>query len=57
MAGSSIPLTWRQPALEFDLGTPVEKAVVAAYGPKEPYGFHALETLQRNPTVDDRDEN
>jgi hypothetical protein len=46
MAGSSIPLTWRQPALELDLGTPVEKAVVAAYGPKEPYGFHALETLQ-----------
>jgi hypothetical protein len=46
MAGSSIPLTWRQPALELELGTPVEKAVVAAYGPKEPYGFHALETLQ-----------
>jgi hypothetical protein len=46
MAGSSIPLTWRQPPLELDLGTPVEKAVVAAFGPKESYGFHALETLQ-----------
>ncbi len=46
LAGSSIPLTWRQPPLELELGTPVEKAVVAAYGPKEPYGFHALETLQ-----------
>jgi hypothetical protein len=46
MAGSSIPLTWRQPPLELDLGTPVEKAVVAAFGPKESYGFHALEALQ-----------
>jgi hypothetical protein len=46
MAGSSIPFTWRQPPLEFDLETPLEKAVVATYGPKEPYGFHGLETLQ-----------
>lgn len=46
MAGSSIPLTWRQPTLEFELGTPLENAVVATYGPKEPYGFHGLETLQ-----------
>jgi hypothetical protein len=46
MAGSSIPQTWRRPPLELDIGTPVEKAVVAAYGPKEPYGFHALEALQ-----------
>ena len=46
MAGSSIPLTWRQPPLELELGTPVEKAVVAAFGPKESYGFHALEALQ-----------
>lgn len=46
MAGSSIPLTWRMPPLELDLGTPVEHAVVASYGPKESYGFHAVETLQ-----------
>ena len=46
MAGSSLPLTWRQPPLEFDLGTPIDKAVVATYGGKEPYGFHGLETLQ-----------
>ena len=46
MAGSSIPLTWREPALELELGSPIEKAVVAAYGPREPYGFHALEALQ-----------
>jgi len=46
MAGSSLPFTWRQPPLEFDLETPIDKAVVAAYGPKEPYGFHSLEALQ-----------
>jgi hypothetical protein len=46
MAGSSLPFTWRQPPLELDLGTPIDKAVVATYGPKEPYGFHGLETLQ-----------
>jgi hypothetical protein len=46
MAGSSIPLTWREPPLELDLGTPVEKAVVAAFGPKESYGFHSLEALE-----------
>jgi len=46
MAGSCIPFTWRQPPLELELGTPIQKAVVAAYGPKEPYGFHALEALQ-----------
>lgn len=46
MAGSSIPLTWRQPPLEIPLGSPLTKAVVAAYGGKESYGFHALEALQ-----------
>jgi hypothetical protein len=46
MAGSSLPFTWRQPPLELPLGSPVETAVVASYGGKESYGFHALETLQ-----------
>ncbi len=46
MAGSSLPVTWRHPPLELDLGTPVERAVVTFYGPKEAYGFHALESLQ-----------
>lgn len=45
IAGSSIPFTWRQPPLELELGIPLESAVVASYGPKESYGFHALETL------------
>src|SRR5262245_1908419 len=46
MAGSSLPVTWRRPELELPLGCPVEDALVAAYGPVEVYGFHALETLQ-----------
>ena len=46
MAGSSLPVTWRRPELELPLDTPVEDALVAAYGPIEVYGFHALETLQ-----------
>jgi hypothetical protein len=46
MAGSSLPVTWRRPELELPLNTPVEDALVAAYGPAEVYGFHALETLQ-----------
>ncbi len=46
MAGSSLPVTWRRPELEPRLETPFEDGLVAAYGPIEVYGFHALETLQ-----------
>ncbi len=46
MAGSSLPVTWRRPELELPLNSPIEDALVAAYGPIEVYGFHALETLQ-----------
>jgi hypothetical protein len=46
LAGSSLPVTWRRPELELPVGAPVEEAVVAAHGPIEVYGFHALETLQ-----------
>src|SRR5579872_678271 len=46
MAGSSVPLAWRRPPLELEMGTPVEHAVSLGYGEKEAYGFHALETLQ-----------
>jgi hypothetical protein len=46
MAGSSLPVTWRRPELELPLQSPIEDALVAAYGPIEVYGFHALETLQ-----------
>jgi len=46
MAGSSLPVTWRRPELELALETPIEDALVAAYGGIEVYGFHCLETLQ-----------
>ena len=46
MAGSSLPVVWRRPELELKLESPIEDALVAAYGPIEIYGFHALETLQ-----------
>jgi hypothetical protein len=46
MAGSSLPVTWRRPELELPLQAQIEDGLVAAYGPLEVYGFHALETLQ-----------
>ncbi|NKB71449.1 MAG: hypothetical protein GKR89_30630 [Candidatus Latescibacteria bacterium] len=46
MAGSSLPLCWRSPWLEYDKGTPVEEALSIGYGGIEAYGYHALETLQ-----------
>jgi hypothetical protein len=46
MAGSSLPVTWRRPELEPRTDTPFEDGLVAAYGPLEVYGIHALEALQ-----------
>ena len=46
MAGSSLPLCWRNPWLEYDKGTHVEEALSIGYGGIEAYGYHALETLQ-----------
>ena len=46
MAGSSLPVCWRRPFLEYALETSTEAALVIGYGPIESYGFHALETLQ-----------
>ncbi len=46
LAGSSLPVTWREPALELPFGGEVAEALVVGYGPTESYGFHALEALQ-----------
>ncbi|MCZ6633276.1 MAG: hypothetical protein O7G87_07715 [bacterium] len=46
MAGSSAPLVWRSPWLEYDLETPLEEAISIGHGGLESYGFHALEVLQ-----------
>jgi hypothetical protein len=46
MAGSSLPVTWRLPALEVPLGRKFHEVLVASRGDLEIFGFHALETLQ-----------
>jgi hypothetical protein len=46
MAGSSVPVTWRRPALALPKNCQLVEAVQIGYGPFEGYGFHALEGLQ-----------
>ena len=46
MAGSSLPVAWREPAESLPLNSEIEDALVVGYGGLESYGFHALETLQ-----------
>jgi len=46
MAGSSVPVTWRRPALNLKRNVQLVEAVQIGYGPFEGYGFHALEGLQ-----------
>ncbi len=46
MAGSSLPVTFRRPELDFPLGTRFQEALAVGFGPPDAYGFHALETLQ-----------
>ena len=46
MAGSSIPTTWRHPAIDMRAGAPAREAVGLSFGPLEGYGFHGLEALQ-----------
>src|SRR5262245_31195525 len=49
MAGSSLPVTWRQPSIEPQLGTPFQEGLVCFgfdRGVAEIYFFHALEVLQ-----------
>ena len=46
LAGSSLPVTWRMPSVEMPYGADLREAMCIAYGPKDIYDFHALETLQ-----------
>ena len=47
MAGSSLPLTWRNPPLEHPIGSKISEAVALGYGDSmDAYGFHVLEILQ-----------
>ena len=46
MAGSSVPLAARRPALEIPPGSEITEAVSIHGGGLESYDFHALEVLQ-----------
>ena len=46
MAGSSLPVTWRMPAIEMPRGAEVEELVGVAYGGVDSYDFHILEVMQ-----------
>lgn len=46
LAGSSLPVAWRTPALNLPMRCELTGALALGYGGLESYGFHALETLQ-----------
>ena len=46
MAGSSLPVTWRMPAVDMPLGAEVEEVMCVGFGAMDVYDFHALETIQ-----------
>ena len=46
MAGSSLPLAYRNPWLEHELDAPIQEAIAIGYAGLDVYGFHTLETLQ-----------
>jgi hypothetical protein len=46
LAGSSLPVTWRMPAIDLPHGAEVEEMLCVAFGSVDSYDFHALETIQ-----------
>ena len=46
MAGSSLPVTWRIPAIDLPWASGCQEAVCVGYGGIDSYDFHGLETLQ-----------
>ena len=46
MAGSSVPVAHRRPALDFPWGEKASKAVAISFSGLDIYGFHLLESLQ-----------
>jgi hypothetical protein len=46
LAGSSLPVTWRLPAMDLPLGCRIDEAVMVGEGGSDPMDFHALEALQ-----------
>jgi len=46
LAGSSVPVAFRQPAIDAPFGEPQRHAVAISYSGLDIYGFHVLEVLQ-----------
>jgi hypothetical protein len=46
VAGSSLPVTWRMPAIDLPFGSEVEEMMCVAMGRVDSYDFHALEVIQ-----------
>jgi hypothetical protein len=46
LAGSSLPVTWRLPAIDMPFDVPLVESVCVAYGGVDSYDFHGLETAQ-----------
>lgn len=46
LAGSSLPVTWRMPAIDLPYKAQIEEVMCVAIGGVESYEFHALETIQ-----------
>jgi hypothetical protein len=46
LAGSSLPVTWRMPAIDLSYGAEVEEVLGVAMGAVDIYDFHALEMIQ-----------
>lgn len=44
--GSSLPLTWRRPALEFRPGIELDEVLAVSFSDLEEHGYHAIELLQ-----------
>ena len=45
-AGSSLPVTWRMPAIDMPYGAEVEELLSVSVGSVDSYDFHALEAIQ-----------
>jgi hypothetical protein len=46
LAGSSLPVTWRMPAVDMPYGAEVEEVLCLGIGMVDSYDFHALEMIQ-----------
>ncbi|MFO0789035.1 MAG: hypothetical protein U0805_06220 [Pirellulales bacterium] len=46
LAGSSLPVTWRLPAIDMPFDAPLVESVCVGYGGVDSYDFHGLETAQ-----------